>query len=380
MVRPGYKFTEAGEIPEDWEAIRLGQFVSLQRGHDLTERDRRRGEVPVMGSAGQNGFHDTAVAKGPGVLLGRSGASFGQAHFCACDFWPHNTALFVIDFLGNDPLYVYYRLRSLDFSRHNSGGAQQSLNRNFIAPILVAIPPDHEQRIIARAIRDAEDLLESLEHLLAKKRAIKQGAMQSLLTGAKRLPGFSEPWRSIPFSELARPRRDRIDPRTAGAGTFCIELEHLQSATGHLLGCTSTHAGASLKSVFRPGDVLFGKLRAYLRKYWLADRQGCCSTEIWVLAPTPEVVTSKFLYQLVTTDQFIEAASTAYGTHMPRSDWRVVSGMQISIPSLPEQAAIAEVLTDLDADLDATTAKLHKARAIKQGMMQELLTGRIRLV
>jgi type I restriction enzyme, S subunit len=89
------------------------------------------------GSAGQNGFHDTAIAKGPGVVLGRSGASFGKAHYCEQDFWPHNTALYVTDFRGNDPLFVFYFLSAIDFSRHNSGGAQQSLNRNFMLRFLL---------------------------------------------------------------------------------------------------------------------------------------------------------------------------------------------------------------------------------------------------
>ena len=85
-MKPGYKQTDVGVIPEEWDAEKLGNFISLQRGHDLTWRDRRRGEIPVMGSAGQNGFHDTAIAKGPGVVLGRSGASFGQAHYLRARF------------------------------------------------------------------------------------------------------------------------------------------------------------------------------------------------------------------------------------------------------------------------------------------------------
>src|SRR6185369_2919850 len=101
----------------------LGKFLALQRGHDLTERDRRRGDITVMGSAGPNGFHDTALVKGPGVVLGRSGASFGQAHYCVKDFWPHNTALYVTDFIGNDRLFAFDLLKSINFSRHNSGGA-----------------------------------------------------------------------------------------------------------------------------------------------------------------------------------------------------------------------------------------------------------------
>lgn len=284
--------------------------------------------------------------------------------------------------LSNSFLYYWLQRTKPEFERIAMGNTIKTIGVPYFLHLQIPLPPRPQQDAIATALGDADSLIESLEHLLAKKRAIKQGAMQSLLTGAKRLPGFTAPWRTMPFGDLARPRRDRIDPsRTdSGSGTFCIELEHIQPATGRLLGASTAHAGAALKSVFRPGDVLFGKLRAYLRKYWLADRHGCCSTEVWVLAPVDEAVTSQFLYQLVTTDGFVEAASTAYGTHMPRSDWRLVSGLQISLPAPAEQSAIAEVLSDLDADLDATAAKLDKARAIKQGMMQELLTGRIRLV
>jgi type I restriction enzyme, S subunit len=123
-VKPGYKQTDVGVIPEDWEVKPLGRFVAFKRGHDLPERERRRGDVPVMGSAGSNGLHDTARARGPGVVLGRSGASFGQAHYCASDFWPHNTALYVTDFFGNQPRFSFYFLKSIDFSGHNSGGSQ----------------------------------------------------------------------------------------------------------------------------------------------------------------------------------------------------------------------------------------------------------------
>src|ERR1700674_204016 len=95
----------------EWHDMTLGDFVGLQRGHDLTETDRRVRRVPVMGSAGQNGFHDTALAKGPGIVVGRSGASFGKVHYSTVDFWPHNTALYVTDFRGNDERFAYYFLK-----------------------------------------------------------------------------------------------------------------------------------------------------------------------------------------------------------------------------------------------------------------------------
>lgn len=379
-VMSGHEQTVIGGTPEGWVAGSLSYFLALQRGHDLTVRDRRLGDVPVMGSAGRNGFHDRALVRGPGVILGRSGASFGQAHYCEADFWPHNTALYVTDFRGNHPLFAFYFLKNIDFSRHNSGGAQQSLNRNFIAPILVAFPKREEQEVIAQALSDADALIESLEQLLAKKRQMKQGAMQDLFTGKKRLPGFTGPWLVTCFEQIATRRSQRVDPTEANHD-FCIELEHIQPGTGELIGHSVTSAGSSLKSVFKVGDVLFGKLRAYLRKFWLADRPGVCSTEFWCLSARGPLKANALLFHLVQMDSFIEAASMAYGTHMPRSDWNSVKGYTMELPvEEAEQVAIASVLSDMDTELAALQTQLSKARQLKQGMMQVLLTGQIRLI
>ncbi len=137
---------------ESWDLITLGEFLSLQRGHDLTQEERRIGTVPVFGAAGQNGYHNKAIAKGPGIVIGRSGGSFGQVHFIKDDFWPHNTALYVVDFKGNDPYFIFYLLKLLDFSSLNSGSAQPSLNRNFLYPIPIKVPKALEQRKISKVL------------------------------------------------------------------------------------------------------------------------------------------------------------------------------------------------------------------------------------
>ncbi len=143
-----------------WQSTRLGNFVTLQRGHDLPDPERRPSKVPILGSFGITGYHDTAKAKGPGVTVGRSGASFGVVSYSPVDYWPLNTALYVIDFHGNDERFAYYLLKSLDFTRYNSGSAQPSLNRNYIHPIPVEVPPLPEQRAIAHILGMLDDKIE----------------------------------------------------------------------------------------------------------------------------------------------------------------------------------------------------------------------------
>jgi len=283
------------------------------------------------------------------------------------------------DFLAH---YLKGSFFQRQLSLNATGSTAKGIQRRKLDELTIYLPPTKaEQEAIAEALSDADALIVSLEQLLAKKRHLKQGAMQQLLTGKKRLPGFSGEWEVKRLGEVAAPRNERIDPRKSGIQNFCVELEHIGSATGSLLGSTSTGEQSSLKSVFRAGDVLFGKLRAYLKKYWYADRPGVCSTEIWVFSPRDNLISSAYLFQIVQTDKFIEVASSAYGTHMPRSDWNVVKNYELPLPpTTEEQTAIATLLSDMDAELAALEAKLAKARAIKQGMMQELLTGRIRLV
>ena len=163
----------------EWQKTTLGEFVSLQRGHDLTDPERKAGDVPVMGSAGQNGFHDTAIAKGPGVVIGRSGASFGQVHFSQRDYWPHNTCLYVTDFHGNDPSFAYYFLGSINFARYNSGSAQPSLNRNFIYPIEISVPSPDTQRGIAKVLGTLDDKIELNRRMNETLEAMARAIFQS---------------------------------------------------------------------------------------------------------------------------------------------------------------------------------------------------------
>src|SRR5881628_3540334 len=145
---------------EAWKRMPLGDFVTLQRGHDLPDERRRPGSVPILGSFGITGWHDEAKARGPGVTVGRSGASFGVVSYSPVDFWPLNTALYVVDFHGNDERFAYYFLKCFDFQGYNSGSAQPSLNRNFVHPVRVDVPPVSEQRAIAHILGTLDDKIE----------------------------------------------------------------------------------------------------------------------------------------------------------------------------------------------------------------------------
>jgi len=163
----------------EWLDSKLGDFVRLQRGHDLTASEQQPGDIPIMGSAGPNGTHSTALANGPGVAVGRSGASAGRVHFSEVDYWPHNTCLYVTDFLGNSPRFAYYLLQTLDLASFNSGSAQPSLNRNFLYSIPLKIPTRLEQDGIVALLSALDDRITLLRETNATLEGIAQALFKS---------------------------------------------------------------------------------------------------------------------------------------------------------------------------------------------------------
>ena len=147
-------------MSSEWSNMPFGNFISLQRGHDLPEQERIKGDVPILGSFGVTGWHNKSLAKAPGLTIGRSGASFGTATYTERDYFPLNTTLYVTDFKGNHPKFAYYFAEQFDFSSFNSGSAQPSLNRNFINPVEVRIPPLAEQKAIAHILGTLDDKIE----------------------------------------------------------------------------------------------------------------------------------------------------------------------------------------------------------------------------
>lgn len=388
-LKPGYKRTEAGVLPDEWGSEQLGGFISLQRGHDLTWRDRRGGDVPVMGSAGQNGFHDTALACGPGVVLGRSGASFGQTHYCERDFWPHNTALYVTDFHGNDPLFAFYFLSSIDFTRHNSGGAQQSLNRNFVYPIPIGVPPLAEQRVIAAALSDADVLIGTLDKLIAKKCDLKQATMQQLLTGQTRLPGFAGEWELKLLGEIgvfAKGKGIRKNDLVSD-GLPCIRYGEIYTNHNDQVRefhSFVTHAIAKQSRRIFKCDLLFagsGETAEEIGKCvaFLGDEEAYAGGDIVILSPVAQ--NSVFLgYLMNHSTVAAQKARMGQGDAVVHISARNLAELELHLPRVDEQTAIATVLSDMDTEIAALEAHRDKTRALKQGMMQELLTGRTRLV
>lgn len=407
-MRSGYKATEIGVIPQNWDVRPLGDLLSFKNGFNadkssygigmpfanvfeiINRRTLTAAQVPGRVSAPRALTDQFRVEKGD-YLFNRTSETQEELGLSAVytDDVPMLFGGFVIRGRAKSKRitepYKPYALCSesvrQQITSRGQGAVRANIGQSDLGSVLVALPPQVEQVVIGSALSEIDASIEELLVLLDKINSLKKATMQALLSGDLRLSGFNIPWETMLFSDLATPRRERQIPHASNFDAWCVELEDIESSSG-VLAKRETMAGkASAKAVFRQGDILFGRLRPYLRKYLLAREAGYCSTEIWPFAPKPKAVVSSFLFQIVQTESFIEGASTSFGTHMPRADWQFVGKLEFKIPSdLNEQSAIGGILADIEGDILATQMKRDKLSELKVAMSQELLTGRIRLV
>jgi type I restriction enzyme, S subunit len=256
---------------------------------------------------------------------------------------------------------------------------------------LILIPSSLcEQRAIAGALGDADALLGALEKLIAKKRDLKQAAMQQLLTGQKRLPGFSGEWEVKRLDELGTWKggmtpsmqnlsywRDGNVPWISSGDVKAVLLTETTLSVTDLAikhGRTTLLPANSIVVVTRSG-ILRKYLPVAMNVIPMAINQ-----DIKALIPSEKFRSSYLLYAVIGHGDLILARCLKAGTTVESVEFRWLKAFTIPVPSLPEQTAIAEVLSDMDAEIAALEQRLAKTRALKQGMMQELLTGKTRLV
>ena len=304
--------------------------------------------------------------------------SFGRPYVVDIDGCIHDGWLKLSKFTRSaDTEFLVYLLSSRAItSQYESlaaGSGVKNLNKEVVSEVVLVLPQLAEQRAIAEVLSGFDEHLANLDELIAKKKAIRDGAIEELVSGKRRLEGFTEDWASYPLGEIATVRRE---VRGASIPNVDIELDNLLPGEGRLTGDIYYRTAASL--AFYSGDVLFGRLRPYLRKYWLADRSGVRSGEIWALVPG-DVIVPLFLFHLVRSNRFISAANLTMGTKMPRADWQHMKDRVFRIPSIREQNAIAASLSSLDSEIEVLSEERAKVERLKLGAMDDLLTGRVRL-
>jgi type I restriction enzyme S subunit len=271
------------------------------------------------------------------------------------------------------------------------GSTMINLNQGTLGGLVIQAPPLPEQRAIATALSDVDALLAKLDQFIAKKRDLKQATMQQLLTGQTRLPGFGGDWEILQIGAIADVKTGPFGSSLHESdyvqdGTPIITVEHLGEfgVTRQNLPLVSNEDCKRLRSyVLEIGDIVFSRVgsvdrNALIRK----DEEGWLfSGRLLRVRPDKNRVFAPYLSFQFHTEAFKNAViAVAVGQTMASLNTKILRNLSVAVPTIDEQAAIATVLSDMDVDLAALEARRDKTRALKQGMMQELLTGRIRLV
>ncbi len=426
----GYKQTEVGVIPEEWEAGQLGTLISFgpKNGYSGRSGKDARGTPTLSLTATSSGrmilneetvkHLEETLEKTSGILLKKGDVLVQRSNTLElvgttaifdgpCDVYAYPDLLMRMRFKAPETAHWFWRYANSSGGRRyfvsvaaGSTGTMPKLSGDKLRTMPLPLPSLPEQRAIAEALSDVDELLGALDRLIAKKRDIKQATMQQLLTGQTRLPGFSGEWEVKRLGDLFNftggysASRDQLS--TEG---YCY-LHY-----GDIHGSTKTHIDTDadfqnipkldipLKcvtptSLLEDGDVVFvdasedeagtSKHVVIINKAKKPFISGLHT--IVAKSKTNELAHEyrRYCFQATTVRQ--QFLFYAVGTKVSGISKSNISKLTISFPSIPEQTAIAKVLSDMDAELAALEQRREKTRLLKQGMMQELLSGRIRLL
>jgi len=346
-VPAGYKMTEVGVIPEDWEIRALGHFAFMKSGHGITSnRIAASGDFPVYGGNGIRGFSSRATHEGDFVLIGRQGALCGNVTRVSGTFYASEHAVVCEPAPEISPDWLFFVLARSQLNRLSESSAQPGLSVAKLRMLRHAVPPLPEQRAIAEALSDVDNLLDALNRLIVKKRAVKQAVMQQLLTGKTRLRGFAGEWEETTLGEIGT---------IVGGGTPSTSIPEFWNGSvswvtpTDITACESRFLTASERQISEKGlnassaqllpvgsillctRATIGEAR--IASVPVSTNQGFQSIIIG------ENLSNQFVYYQILTLKS-QMLARAIGSTFLEIGRQALASIEIALPPLPEQRAI----------------------------------------
>lgn len=400
------KQTEIGLIPDDWEVKRLGDIYNFQYG-DGNTNPSNNGVFPVYGANGIIGGY-TKFNATDSIVIGHMGEYAGSVIWASGKhFVTYNgTITKPKDEKILNPKYGYYSLLFKNINKICAGSGYPFLAYDKLNLISISLPPLAEQQRIAKALSDVDALISTTEKLLQKKKNIKQGTMQNLLTGKKRLPGFGPQTKSPAYkqTELGLIPDDWEVKKLSEFGTFskgsgisreesntgeypAVRYGELYTTHNDYIKSFYSHISyevASKSKKINKGDLLFtcsGETKEDIGKCvaFIGNEKAYAGGDLLILSPTINIDSLFYGFLLNTTVAVKQKSSMAQGDAVVHISAESIGKIQVPFPSKEEQTAIANVLSSMDKEIETLNTKLEKYRNLKTAMMQQLLTGKIRL-
>lgn len=404
-LKPGYKQTEVGVIPEDWEAHKISNLCSLINGRGFKPHEWQTTGLPIIRIQNLNGSEEFNYYSGsynPKILVEHGQLLFAWSGSRGTSFGPHiwkgsrallnyHTWKVLVNESEINGYFLFYALQQLTAKIEDKAHGASALvhtQKGEMEQFLIPVPPTKtEQEAIAEVLGDVDELLAGLDRLIAKKRDLKQATMQQLLTGRVRLPGFSAAWElNVLENLLDRLCNGAVYQPTYNEGFPVTRIETIANGTIDMNRVGLAKPTTQLETYqMKIGDILFshinsldhiGKVAFYSGEPPLYHGMNL------LLLRVKSFINSKFLFFWLGSFQGRKKTSSLakQSVNQASINTNELKSIQLLVPPLPEQTAIAEILTEMDHELATLEQQRAKTQALKQALLQELLTGKTRLI
>jgi type I restriction enzyme S subunit len=347
--------------------MRFSDFVTLQRGFDLPKTEMRDGPYPVVGSTSIIGRHDQFKVEPPGVITGRSG-TLGVVQYVAEKYWPHNTSLWVKDFKGNDPKFVYYCMKGLDFARFNAGAGVPTLNRNHLDSLDVEVPTLPTQQRIAAILSAYDELIENSQRrikiLEAMARALyREWFVHFRFPGFESVPRVPSPLGEIPQGWEVKRLKDVLELNYGKALKKEDRRDGLFPVYGSS-GMVGTHDASLVKG---PG-IIIGRKGNVGSVFWCDDDFFVIDTAYFVTSTLP----LRFLFYVLPTLNFINSDAAVPGLSRNQA-----YTLEVLVPPPAVLTEFCELAETFERQAATHQRQIQNLRRTRDLLLLRLLSGQV---
>ncbi|NUW60842.1 restriction endonuclease subunit S [Cronobacter muytjensii] len=427
-------------MSSEFYSTTIGEQITLQRGFDITKKEQEEGDVPVVSSGGISSYHNVAKVSGPGVILGRKG-TLGTVFFIEEDYWPHDTTLWVKDFKGNNPSFVYYFFKNMSkqLKGMDVGAANPALNRNHVHPLEITWPGRDVQKHISKILSSLDNKIKcnqkinqtleqmaqalfkswfvDFEPVKAKMAALEAGGSQEDATLAamtaisgkeadalvvferehpeqyaelkataelfpsamqdSELGEIPEGWALGALSDITTFAKGKVDVSSLTPDTYISTENMLENRAG----ISKASSLPSVNSVpnFSRGHVLISNIRPYFKKIWLARFEGGRSADVLAFEAR-DSVTVEYIYNLLYQESFFDFMMlTSKGVKMPRGDKKAIMGWQCICPEKKILHAFSTAVSKYYSFIESNNAQNKTLTQLRDTLLPKLLSGEITL-
>ena len=381
-------------IPSDWKVKRIKDLAFLQSGNSIiSEQIDTDGDFPVYGGNGLRGFYSKYTNQGSYILIGRQGALCGNINYAAGKFWASEHA--VVVYLQRAVYMKWFGelLRIMNLNQYSLAAAQPGLAMDRIKRLLLPVPPFPEQQAIAAYLDTKTAQIDRKIDLLSQKAAqygkLKQSLInESVTRGLDKtvtMKGSGVEWvGEIPAHWILNRHKDNfsfVTDRCTNSSLAKVGLENIEGKTGRFISTDTDFDGDGVE--FKKNDILFGKLRPYLAKVYLAEFNGNAVGDIFVYRPKRNTK-PRFALYLMLSDKYIDVInSSTAGAKMPRVSSNFIANLPVSMPSRQEQQAIAAYLDEKTANIDrivfTINSQIDKLKELRKALINDVVTGKIKV-